>query len=160
MNLHCLLHETWKVASSRERLALAGAADLDREADPAEIFRAIPRATRPIPPMFSRLLWDELEPEEITRMELADVPLSAPVARALRLSFAHELGTRVDRAFARLGGKAGEAYRRASLKPWPKMKACTGKCCPTRSAEKAKQGQATKAETLTYYKIHVTKFTP
>jgi hypothetical protein len=54
--------------------------------------------------MLSRLLWPELAPEEVTRMELADVPLSAPVAQALRLAFAHELGERIDRAIARLGG--------------------------------------------------------
>src|SRR3954470_11036144 len=83
--LDFLYRETWKVASSAERLALAGAANLGPEVSPAEIFSAIPRATRPMPPLFSRLLWPELEPEEVTRMELGDVPLSAPVAQALRL---------------------------------------------------------------------------
>src|SRR3954447_16855879 len=102
--LDFLYRETWKVASSAVRPALAGAANLGPEASPAEIFSAIPRATRPMPPMFSRLLWPELAPEEVTRMEFADVPLSAPVARALRLAFARELGERIDRAIARLGG--------------------------------------------------------
>ena len=104
--LDFLYQETWKIASSAERLALAGAADLGPGADPAEIFSAIPRATRPMPPMFSRLLWPELAPEPTTRMELADVPLSAPVTRALQLAFARELGERVDRAIARLAGKS------------------------------------------------------
>jgi len=113
--LDFLYRETWKVASSAERLALAGAADLDPEADPSEIFSAIPRATRPMPPMFSRLLWPELEPEAVTRVELADVPLSEPVARALRLAFAHELGARIDRAIARLGGEELEVISQGRL---------------------------------------------
>src|SRR3954447_15774503 len=103
--LDFLYRETWKVASSAERLALTGAANLGAEASPAEIFSAIPRATRPMPPLFSRLLWPELAPEPTTRVELGDVPLSAPVARALRLAFAHELGARIGRAIARLGGE-------------------------------------------------------
>jgi len=48
-------------------------------------------------------------------MELADVPLSAPVARALRLAFARELGERIDRAIARLAGKEGEAISQGKL---------------------------------------------
>src|SRR4051794_26880230 len=103
--LDFLCRETWKVASPAERLALAGAANLGPEADSAEIFSAIPRATRTMPPLFSRLLWPELAPEPTTRVELADVPLSAPVTRALQLAFARELGERVDRAIARLAGK-------------------------------------------------------
>jgi hypothetical protein len=97
--LDLLYRETWKVASAAERLALAGAANLGPEASPAEIFSAIPRATRPMPPMFSRLLWPELEPEEVTRMELGDVPLSEPVARAI----------------ARLGGGELEAISQGKL---------------------------------------------
>ena len=65
--------------------------------------------------MFSRLLWPELEPEEVTRLALADVPLSTPVARALRLAFARELGERIDRAIARLAGKEGEAISQGKL---------------------------------------------
>src|SRR4051812_11949585 len=102
--LDFLYRETWKVASSTERLALAGAANLGPGADPSEVFSAIPRATRPMPPLFSRLLWPELAPEPTARVELADVPLSAPVTRALQLAFARELGERIDRAIARLGG--------------------------------------------------------
>src|SRR3954465_12101932 len=113
--LDFLYRETWKVASAAERLALTGAANLGPEASPAEIFSAIPRATRPMPPLFSRLLWPELEPEEVTRMELGDVPLSAPVARALRLAFACELGERIDRATARLGGGELEAISQGKL---------------------------------------------
>src|SRR3954447_17254936 len=85
--LDFLYRETWKVASAAERLALTGAADLGPEADPSEIFSAIPRVARPMPPMFSRLLWPELAPEPTTRMELGDMPLSSPVTRALRLAF-------------------------------------------------------------------------
>ena len=68
-----------------------------------------------MPPMFSRLLWPELAPEPTTRMELADVPLSAPVTRALRLAFARELGERVDRAIARLGGGELEVISQGKL---------------------------------------------
>src|SRR4051794_23922626 len=113
--LDFLYRETWKVASAAERLALAGAADLGPGADPSEVFGAIPRATRPMPPLFSRLLWPELGPEEVTRMELADVPLSSPVTRALRLAFARELGERIDRAVARLGGGELEVISQGRL---------------------------------------------
>src|SRR4051794_7249157 len=65
--------------------------------------------------MFSRLLWPELAPEPATRMELADVPLSAPVTRALQLAFARELGERIDRAIARLGGGELEVISQGKL---------------------------------------------
>src|SRR4051794_36656756 len=113
--LDFLYQETWKVAPAAERLALTGAADLGPGADPSEVFSAIPRATRPMPPLFSRLLWPELEPEEVTRTELADVPLSEPVAHALRLAFARELGERIDRAIARLGGGELEVISQGRL---------------------------------------------
>jgi hypothetical protein len=113
--LDLLYRETWKVASLAERRELAGAANLGAGADPSEAFSAIPRATRPMPPMFSRLLWPELEPEEVTRTELGDVPLSEPVAHALQLAFAHELGERIDRAIARLGGGELEAISQGKL---------------------------------------------
>src|SRR3954471_8804084 len=113
--LDFLYRETWKVASSAERLALAGAANLGPEADPSEIFSAIPRAARPMPPLFSRLLWPELAPEPTTRMELGDVPLPEPVTRAVQLAFAHELGDRIDRAIARLGGEEREAISQGKL---------------------------------------------
>src|SRR3954451_20573856 len=113
--LDFLYRETWKVASSAERLALAGAADLGPGASPAEVFSAIPRATPPMPPLFSRLLWPELAREPATRMELGDVPLSEPVTRALQLAFARELGARIDRAIARLGGGELEVISQGKL---------------------------------------------
>ena len=114
-DLAFLYQEVWKAASSAERSALAGTANLKNDADPAEIFGAIPRAAERIPPMFSRMLWDELEPEPIRRIELADVRLSEPVSRALQLAFAHELGERIDRAIARLGGEENAVVSQGEL---------------------------------------------
>jgi hypothetical protein len=114
-DLAFLYQEVWKAASSAERSALAGTANLKHDADPAEIFSTIPRTAARIPAMFSRMLWDELEPEPIRRIELADVRLSEPVSRALQLAFAHELGERIDRAIARLAGTEEEAISQAKL---------------------------------------------
>src|SRR4051794_34717930 len=106
----------WRRASDVERVALSEAANLQSYVGPADIFRAIARAAPRLPMTLTCLLWDELEPDPgITRMELGEVRLSDAVSQALQLCLAYELGTRIDRALARIGGVENEAVSQEEL---------------------------------------------
>lgn len=95
----------WGRASIRERRALQQAANISSETSPVEVFSSIARQAGSIDPILTTLLWSELAPQRrITRIELGDVQLSEESSEAMQLALAYELGQRIDRVVAELGG--------------------------------------------------------
>ena len=94
----------WARASDIERGALCHTAGLDEHASPAEVFTTIARQAPHLDPRLTALLWDELDLKFRTRaVTINDMPLSDPMAEALNIALAYELGQRIDRVLAELG---------------------------------------------------------
>jgi hypothetical protein len=108
-DLKVLYTQAWELASPEERLAIIDAAPLARDVSPAELFTTIAQRAQQLDPSLASLLWDELSVKRrIARIELGGLVLSEPLAIALQMALAHELGTRIDRVIAKLGGAAAE----------------------------------------------------
>src|SRR5215218_540277 len=103
--LHTLCVLAWQHASQAERDSLIDAAQLDVTASPSAVFTTIASRAEHIDPMLTTHLWHELSfKTRVKRVEIGDVVLSTPVARALEFALAYELGQRIDRVIAELGG--------------------------------------------------------
>lgn len=74
-------------------------------ASPFTVFQTIARRAERIDPTLTTYLWNELEIKaQVKRIEINGVTLSAAVTRALEFALAYELGERIDRVIAELGG--------------------------------------------------------
>ena len=100
-----LYEAAWQRATREEQQALAAVAGLSDRAEPSAVFTAIARQARRLDPGLVTLLWDELEVKHrIERIELGDIVLSPTATTALQMALAYELGLRIERIIAELGG--------------------------------------------------------
>lgn len=115
-DLNDLCAIAWERASFEERQALIDAASATADAAPAEVFTAIARQAQRLDPSLTSLLWDELSVKRhINRIELGDLTLSEPVSLSLQMALARELGERIDKVLAELGGAANDAIKEGEL---------------------------------------------
>ena len=103
--LAILYEAAWQRATKEEQQALAAAAGVADRAEPTAVFTAIARQARRLDPGLVALLWDELEVRHrVERMELGGIGLSPATTTALQMALAYELGQRLERIVAELGG--------------------------------------------------------
>src|SRR4051794_40959756 len=103
--LAILYEAAWQRATREEQQALASAAGVDDEAEPSAVFTAIARQAKRLDPGLATLLWDELDVRHrVQRIELDGVVLSPTCTTALQMALAYELGQRLERIIAELGG--------------------------------------------------------
>src|SRR5204862_3838074 len=92
-------------ARKEEQQALRAAAGVADEAEPSAVFTAIARQARRLDPGLATLLWNELEARQhMHRLELDGVVLSPAISVAVQMALAYELGQRLERIIAELGG--------------------------------------------------------
>jgi hypothetical protein len=113
--LHTLYVLAWQQASQAERDSLTDAAQLDSTASPSAVFTTIAARAERIDPTLTTHLWHELSKARVKRVEIGDVVLSTPVARALEFALAYELGQRIDRVIAELGGMENDDITQEEL---------------------------------------------
>ncbi len=100
----------WDQATPEERDLLLQAGNVTTfDKMPEEIFLVIAQQAKQLDPGLSTILFAELNVKiQLRRMEINDVPLSTTTATALQFALAYELGRRIDRVLAELGGDDGD----------------------------------------------------